>query len=77
MEDDIYHYDFTTASELEVFIAHLEEIIQDWGLHQKPIEEPLQKGYFKSKEWCSSTANLTFSGYNKKSIVKIIIINFL
>lgn len=31
-EFEIYHQDFTTASEWEVFIARLEEILNEWSL---------------------------------------------
>lgn len=58
----MYHYDFTTASELEIFIARLEEIIQEWRLPQKPLDPPLQKDDFINAEWCFSTETLTFAG---------------
>lgn len=62
MDEETYHYDFTTASELEIFIARVEEILQEWGLHNKMLEECLKAGDFKLKEWCSTSENLNFAG---------------
>ncbi|KAK6623726.1 hypothetical protein RUM43_009579 [Polyplax serrata] len=61
MDEETYHYDFTTASELEIFIARVEEILQEWGLHNKMLEECLKAGDFKLKEWCSTSENLNFA----------------
>ncbi|KAL0273699.1 UNVERIFIED_CONTAM: hypothetical protein PYX00_006319 [Menopon gallinae] len=59
--EDMYHYDFTTASELEIFIARIEEIIQEWRVPQKPVQCKLEKDDFKKKEWCLSSEKITFA----------------
>jgi Rab3 GTPase-activating protein catalytic subunit len=46
--DDIYHHDFTTTTDWEVFIARLEEIIHEWKLSQVKSSHALKEADFKS-----------------------------
>lgn len=66
--EDIYHYDFTTASELEIFIARLEELIQEWKLPQKPTEQPLKKNDFKNLKWCFTSEAISFAGMKNMTL---------
>lgn len=36
-EYDIYHQDFTTVSEWEVFVARIEEVLIDWRLSKSTM----------------------------------------
>ncbi|KAJ8680941.1 hypothetical protein QAD02_016728 [Eretmocerus hayati] len=59
--DDVHHHDFTTASEWEVFIARIEEIIHEWKLvHTKP-SPPIKAGDFVNLPWEEKTENLNFA----------------
>lgn len=60
-EYDIYHQDFTTASEWEVFIARIEEILNDWRLSKAAIPKlPLPPDC--TKKWTCKTEEITFTG---------------
>lgn len=61
-EQDTYHYDFTTASEWEIFIARLEEIIHEWKLPQVKCGPPLLKDQFCRGEWEKKSEKLMFAG---------------
>lgn len=68
MENEEIYHDFTTASELEIFIARIEEIIQEWRVPQKPIQCKLEKDDFKTKEWCMNSEKITFAGTSNHHI---------
>ncbi|XP_046465312.1 rab3 GTPase-activating protein catalytic subunit [Neodiprion pinetum] len=59
--EDTYHHDFTTASEWEVFIARLEEIIREWKLPRSKICSPLKKGDFINLSWEATSENVHFA----------------
>lgn len=61
-EQDGYHYDFTTASEWEIFIARLEEIIHDWKVAHMPLKSPLKHMELFSSSWETKIENLSFAG---------------
>ena len=50
-DQDFYQHNFTTTTYLEIFIAHLEKIIQEWRLPKVKIEPRLKKGEFSEGEW--------------------------
>ncbi|XP_072937011.1 rab3 GTPase-activating protein catalytic subunit [Epargyreus clarus] len=58
-EYDIYHQDFTTASEWEVFIARLEEVLNDWHLSKfKLTKRPARY----TKKWLTKSEELKVQG---------------
>lgn len=57
---DLYHVDFTTASEWEVFIARVEEIILEWKLNTRKV--PPKSMNFAAAEWSTFTENISFAG---------------
>ncbi|KAL7300905.1 hypothetical protein TKK_0006457 [Trichogramma kaykai] len=59
--EDVYHHDFTTASEWEVFIARLEELIHEWKLPQRRIGPPLKHGDFINLPWDETSDKLNFA----------------
>lgn len=59
-EYDLYHVDFTTASEWEVFIARIEEVLQQWKLHQNRFCNPKEK--LCNVSWNTLTENICFAG---------------
>ncbi|XP_014211010.1 rab3 GTPase-activating protein catalytic subunit isoform X2 [Copidosoma floridanum] len=59
--EDVYHHDFTTASEWEVFIARLEEIIHEWQLPHAQPGPPLKEGDFANLSWEEHTEKLNFA----------------
>lgn len=62
MEEDNYYYDFTTASDLELFVARLEEVIQLWGLNGNREEEPSNAVTSFNNEFISVSESVSFSG---------------
>ncbi|XP_054281898.1 rab3 GTPase-activating protein catalytic subunit isoform X2 [Macrosteles quadrilineatus] len=60
-EQDSYHYDFTTASEWEIFIARLEEIIHDWKVSHIPLKPALQHKQLFNSSWETKTETLSFA----------------
>lgn len=58
---DLYHVDFTTASEWEVFIARIEEILQQWKLHN--TKEVYSKEKLKNAFWSSISENINFADF--------------
>lgn len=60
-EYDIYHQDFTTVSEWEVFIARLEEILNDWRVTQSTLLK-LSQFADKTKKWICKTEEIQFKG---------------
>ncbi|XP_076245852.1 RAB3 GTPase activating protein subunit 1 isoform X2 [Calliopsis andreniformis] len=59
--EDFYHHDFTTASEWEVFIARLEEIMHEWKLTNTKIGPCLKSGDFVNCQWEENTEKLHFA----------------
>ncbi|XP_076182491.1 RAB3 GTPase activating protein subunit 1 isoform X2 [Ptiloglossa arizonensis] len=59
--EDFYHHDFTTASEWEVFIARLEEIMHEWKLCNTKIGRSLKSGDFIKCQWEKNTEKLHFA----------------
>ncbi|CAG9566630.1 unnamed protein product [Danaus chrysippus] len=74
-EYEIYHQDFTTASEWEVLIARLEEVIVEWHLAKSKItkkcSEFTKKWTVKSEEIRFRSLNFTLS-YCYQEPVKIL-----
>ncbi|XP_045767476.1 rab3 GTPase-activating protein catalytic subunit-like isoform X1 [Maniola jurtina] len=58
-EYDIYHQDFTTASEWEVLIARLEEIIVEWNLSKSKLTKTCPE---YTKKWIAKSEDLKFRG---------------
>ncbi|CAB3230601.1 unnamed protein product [Arctia plantaginis] len=58
-EYDIYHQDFTTVSEWEVFIARVEEILNDWRLSKSTVPKPAKE---YTKKWIGKTEEILFQG---------------
>ncbi|XP_039279363.1 rab3 GTPase-activating protein catalytic subunit [Nilaparvata lugens] len=65
LDEDVYHCDFTTASEWEIFIARLEEIIHEWKLSSNSANllKPLKSGQLSSKNWASKCENILFADF--------------
>ncbi|KZC08463.1 Rab3 GTPase-activating protein catalytic subunit [Dufourea novaeangliae] len=59
--EDFYHHDFTTASEWEVFIARLEEIMHEWKLTSTKIGRCLKSGDFVNCQWNENSEKLHFA----------------
>ncbi|XP_068973563.1 rab3 GTPase-activating protein catalytic subunit isoform X1 [Bombus flavifrons] len=59
--EDFYHHDFTTASEWEVFIARLEEIMHEWKLPNTKIGPCLKSGNFVNCAWEENFEKLHFA----------------
>lgn len=57
---DLYHVDFTTASEWEVFVARIEEILQQWKLHNN--KRHCMKEQLINATWVASSENVHFAG---------------
>ncbi|XP_026726866.1 rab3 GTPase-activating protein catalytic subunit [Trichoplusia ni] len=57
IDEFIYHQDFTTVSEWEVFTARIEEIINEWRLSKSSL--PKLSGEY-TKKWVSKTEEITF-----------------
>lgn len=70
--EDFYHHDFTTASEWEVFVARLEEIIHEWKLPQTKIGPRLKPGDFVNLTWTQKSEELNFAGTNTATISRFI-----
>lgn len=60
-EYDIYHQDFTTVSDWEVFIARIEEILNDWRL-SKAYMPKFTQGPESTKKWTGKTEEIKFHG---------------
>ncbi|XP_039764806.1 rab3 GTPase-activating protein catalytic subunit [Pararge aegeria] len=58
-EYDIYHQDFTTASEWEVLIARLEEIIVEWNLSKIKLCKTSPE---YTKKWLAKSEDIKFRG---------------
>ncbi|XP_030025082.2 rab3 GTPase-activating protein catalytic subunit [Manduca sexta] len=58
-EYDIYHQDFTTVSEWEVFIARIEEILGEWRLAKSSIPKSAVE---YTKKWITKTEEILFLG---------------
>ncbi|KAI5736414.1 hypothetical protein M8J76_002939 [Diaphorina citri] len=54
-------YDFSTASEWEIFIARLEQIILEWKLHLEKIGPPLKNNELSTGEWEIKSETATFA----------------
>ncbi|KAI4464157.1 rab3 gtpase-activating protein catalytic subunit [Holotrichia oblita] len=74
-EAEFYHQDFTTASEWEIFISRIEEVIREWKIQETKDSDkdvPLQGQW-----WCRSDniqfADIRFqlSCYKHKSIISL------
>lgn len=60
-DQEVYHYDFTTASEWEIFIARLEEVIHEWKIPHSNSRTPLKPGQLFSSEWETKSETLSFA----------------
>ncbi|XP_031828496.1 RAB3 GTPase activating protein subunit 1 isoform X2 [Nomia melanderi] len=61
VEIEDYYHDFTTASEWEVFIARLEEIMHEWKLPNRKIGPCLKSGDFVNCQWEENFEKLHFA----------------
>nr|CAI5819488.1 unnamed protein product [Callosobruchus analis] len=55
-DSEFYHQDFTTASEWEIFVARMEEIINQWKTDELNNEAPIQQ----CGNWEIQTEKITF-----------------
>lgn len=60
-EYDIYHQDFTTVSEWEVFIARIEEILNEWRLSKSKLPKPSVE---YTKKWVCKSENIRLHDLN-------------
>lgn len=60
-EYDVYHQDFTTVSEWEVFIARIEEILNEWKLSKSKVTK-LSPEY--TKKWVCKSENIRLHDLN-------------
>lgn len=58
-EYDIYHQDFTTVSEWEVFVARLEEVINEWHLTKSKL--PKRSSEY-TKKWITKSEDIKLRG---------------
>lgn len=56
-EGEFYHHDFTTASEWEIFIARMEEILHEWKLQETRNDKSLTI----RDDWCIKTEIIHFA----------------
>ncbi|KRT84176.1 hypothetical protein AMK59_316 [Oryctes borbonicus] len=72
-EAEFYHQDFTTASEWEIFISRIEEVIREWKIDEsKGADKELQyQGQWlcKSESIIFADINFQLSLYKHKSII--------
>ncbi|KAK2582517.1 hypothetical protein KPH14_004814 [Odynerus spinipes] len=59
--EDFYHHDFTTATEWEVFIARLEEIMHEWKISDKRNGSPLKSGDLVNCQWETKVEKVNFA----------------
>lgn len=72
-ETEFYHQDFTTASEWEIFISRIEEVIREWKIDEsKGCDKETQL----QGQWLSKTENILFADikfqltlYKHKSLI--------
>lgn len=57
-ESEFYHQDFTTASEWEVFIARMEEVVREWRMESRKNETNPNE---TTKGWCIKTEQIPFA----------------
>lgn len=60
-EYDVYHQDFTTVSEWEVFIARIEEVLNEWKLSKSKVPKPSTE---YTKKWVCKSENIRFHDLN-------------
>lgn len=60
-DSDFYHQDFTTASDWEVFIARIEEIIHEWKLPYVKQGAPLTRNQLWENKWKTLTECINFA----------------
>lgn len=76
-DGDFYHHDFTTASEWEIFIARMEEILHEWKLQDIKNESTLSsldnEWHIKSEQiqFADVQFNLSHYKYLKKDLRKL------
>lgn len=58
-EYDVYHQDFTTVSDWEIFIARIEEILNDWHLKKSNI---VNCQYDSTTKWLKKSEEIVFNG---------------
>ncbi|XP_033229238.1 rab3 GTPase-activating protein catalytic subunit [Belonocnema kinseyi] len=61
ISEDVYHHDFTTATEWEIFIARIEEIMHEWKLPHLPLGPLLKAGDFVNLSWQETSETLNFA----------------
>lgn len=62
-DQDFYQHDFTTATAWEIFIAHLEKIIQEWEMPKVKIGPQLKRGELGEGEWDRTTEEISFADF--------------
>lgn len=66
-ESEFYHQDFTTASEWEIFIARIEETIQEWKNEERNTTEPtLNQWYTKTEHIPFADVEFILTWYQRK-----------
>lgn len=58
-ESEFYHQDFTTASEWEIFMARVEEVIHEWNTEEKKLK--LDDKQIEGSNWMIKTENIPFA----------------
>jgi Rab3 GTPase-activating protein catalytic subunit len=61
-DQDFYQHDFTTTTDWEIFIAHLEKIIQEWKMPKVKIGPQLKRGELSEGEWKRTSEKISFAG---------------
>lgn len=61
-DQDFCQHDFTTTTDWEIFIAHLEKTFQEWKLPKVKIEPRLKKGELSEGEWKRTSEEILFAG---------------
>lgn len=59
-EYDIYHQDFTTVSEWEVFVARIEEVLIDWRLSKSTMVKHSVENH--AKKWFTKSEEISYQG---------------
>ncbi|XP_069677662.1 rab3 GTPase-activating protein catalytic subunit [Periplaneta americana] len=62
-EQDFCQRDFTTTTDWELFIAHLEKIIHEWKLPEVKKGPQLKRGELSEGEWERTTEKITFADF--------------
>ena len=64
IDDQDFYQDFTTPTDWELFIAHLEKVIHEWKLPKVKKGPSLKVGDLSEGEWKRTSEKILFSGMN-------------